>query len=163
MISAMPPTALSLHRVLRVLAGGVLLASLSACAGFFGGSKDAARPASEAVHGARGSGFFSPYRVDIPQGNYLDRSMVDQVKPGMTRDQVRFALGTPLHVDPFRPDRWDYVFRFQHANLDAELRRVTILFKNDKVDRVQADPLPAANDPSDPALPGTRRNTGRNR
>jgi outer membrane protein assembly factor BamE (lipoprotein component of BamABCDE complex) len=163
MISGMPSTALSLTRTLRVFAGGVILACLSACAGFFGGSKDPARPTTEAVHGARGSGLFAPYRVDIPQGNYLDRSMVEQVKTGMTRDQVRFALGTPLYVDPFRPDRWDYVFRFQHANLDAELRRVTVFFKDDKVERVQADPLPAANDPSDPALPGTRRSTGRNR
>jgi outer membrane protein assembly factor BamE (lipoprotein component of BamABCDE complex) len=81
-------------------------------------------PAAKApVLGARGSGLFSPYRVDIPQGNYLDRNMVEQVRPGMTRDQVRFALGTPLHTDPFRPDRWDYVFRFQHASLDAELRK----------------------------------------
>lgn len=163
MISAMPPTAPFLPRVLRVIAGGLVLAGLSACAGLFGGSKDAARPPPEATYGARGSGLFAPYRVDIPQGNYLDRSMVEQIKPGMTRGQVRFALGTPLHVDPFRPDRWDYVFRFQHANLDAELRRVTVFFKDDRVERVQADPLPSANDPSDPALPGTRRSTGRNR
>lgn len=156
-------TALTQTRVLRVFAGALVLACLSACAGWSGGPKDSARPAPEAVHGARGSGLFAPYRVDIPQGNYLDRSMVAQVKPGMTREQVRFALGTPLHVDPFRPDRWDYVFRFQHANLEAELRRVTVFFKDDKVERVQADPLPAANDPTDPALPGTRRSTGRNR
>lgn len=162
MISGMAPTVLSLSRVSRVFAGALALASLVGCAGFGGGSRDA-RPAAESVHGARGSGLFAPYRVDIPQGNYLDRSMVEQVKPGMSRDQVRFALGTPLHVDAFRPDRWDYVFRYQHANLEAELRRVTVFFKDDKVERLQADPLPAANDPSDPALPGIRRSTGRNR
>jgi outer membrane protein assembly factor BamE len=126
-----------------------------------GASSSPAATATAPVLGARGSGLFSPYRVDIPQGNYLDRNMVEQVRPGMTRDQVRFALGTPLYTDPFRPDRWDYVFRFQHASLDAELRRVTVFFKEDRVEKVQADPLPAANDPTDPALPGTRRTTGR--
>jgi outer membrane protein assembly factor BamE len=118
---------------------------------------------AQAPAGPKRSGLFSPYRVEIPQGNYLDREMVDRVKPGLTRDQVRFALGTPLHVDPFRSDRWEYVFRFQHANLSAELRRVTVFFKDDRVERVQSDPLPGANDPSDPALPGTRGTVGRNR
>jgi outer membrane protein assembly factor BamE len=136
-------------RLLRRISLALATAALVSCA--------------QAPSGARGSGIFSPYRVDIPQGNYLDRDMVERIKPGMTRDQVRFALGTPLHIDPFRPDRWEYVFRFQHPDLKAELRRVTVLFKDERVERVQADPLPAANDPSDPALPGTRRTVGRNR
>lgn len=110
---------------------------------------------------ARGrSGLFQPYRIDVPQGNYVDQQMISQVKPGMSREQVRFALGTPLLVDPFRPDRWDYVFRFQHANGSADLRRATVFFAEGRVDRIESDALPVDDD-SDPALPGYRRKQGR--
>lgn len=109
------------------------------------------------------SGPFQPYRIDVPQGNYVDQGMLQQVKPGMTRDQVRFALGTPLLVDAFRPDRWDYVFRFQHPNGTADLRRATVFFAEGKVERVEADAMPATDEGTDPALPGYRRKQGRNR
>ncbi|MFZ4758146.1 MAG: outer membrane protein assembly factor BamE [Burkholderiaceae bacterium] len=107
------------------------------------------------------SGVFAPYRIEVPQGNYVDQSMLGQVRTGMTRDQVRFALGTPLLVDPFRPDRWDYVFRFQHPNGSADLRRATVFFAEGKVAKVEADALPQSDDGSDPALPGYRRKQGR--
>ncbi len=107
------------------------------------------------------SGPFQPYRIDVPQGNYVDQGMLDQVKPGMTPEQVRFALGTPLLVDPFRPERWDYVFRFQHPNGSADLRRATVFFAGGRVERVEADALPASDEGSDPALPGFRRKQGR--
>ncbi len=100
------------------------------------------------------SGIFEPYRFSIPQGNYLNQQMLDQVRTGMNRDQVRVAIGTPLLTDPFHPDRWDYVFRFQYANGDAELRRVTVQFSNGAVSDIRHDPLPARDDPNDPALPG---------
>lgn len=109
------------------------------------------------------SGLFQPYRIDVPQGNYVDQGMLDQVKPGMSPEQVRFALGTPLLVDPFRPDRWDYVFRFQHPNGSADLRRATVFFAEGRVQRVEADALPASDEGSDPALPGFRRKQGRYR
>lgn len=102
------------------------------------------------------SGLFEPYRVSLPQGNYVTRDMLDQVKAGMTREQVRLALGSPLLNHVFRDDRWDYVFRLQHANRRAELRRVTILFKDDKVATIEADALPQRDDPNDPTLPGYR-------
>jgi outer membrane protein assembly factor BamE len=102
------------------------------------------------------SGLFEPYRIDLPQGNYLTREMLDKVTTGMPRDQVRFTLGMPLLNPIFRTDRWDYVFRYQHPNGKAELRRVTILFKDEKVESITADPLPVRDDTSDPALPGYR-------
>lgn len=102
------------------------------------------------------SGLLSPYRIAIPQGNYLNQQMLDQVRAGMTREQVRLAIGTPLLADPFHPDRWDYVFRFQYPNGEAELRRVTIRFDNDIVSRIDADKLPERDDDRDPALPGYR-------
>ena len=104
------------------------------------------------------SGLFEPYRFDLPQGNYVTREMLDQIKAGMNREQVRFALGSPLLQNTFRTDRWDYVFRYQHANGQADLRRVTIRFKDEQVAAIEADELPQRDDASDPALPGSRRN-----
>jgi outer membrane protein assembly factor BamE len=109
------------------------------------------------------SGLFAPYRIDVPQGNYVDQTMLGQLKEGMSREQVRFALGTPLLIDPFRPDRWDYVFRFQHPNGEADLRRATVFFAEGRVARIEADALPTSDEGSDPALPGYRRKQGRNR
>lgn len=102
------------------------------------------------------SGLLEPYRTDLPQGNYLTQQTLDQVKEGMTREQVRFALGTPLLRHVFHPDRWDYVFRYQFPNGRAELRRATIVFRDDRVAAIEADALPAKEDPADPALPGYR-------
>ncbi|MGB4467183.1 MAG: outer membrane protein assembly factor BamE [Azovibrio sp.] len=53
------------------------------------------------------------YRIDVQQGNVLTQEMVSQLRPGLTRDQVRFILGTPLLTDIFHAERWDYVFRLQ--------------------------------------------------
>jgi outer membrane protein assembly factor BamE len=105
----------------------------------------------------RSSGLFEPYRVAVPQGNYLDQSMLEQVRPGMTPEQVRFALGSPLLVSAFHPDRWDYVFRYQFPDGSAITRRAAVLFRDGRVDRVEAEALPAREDPTDPALPGYRR------
>ena len=54
----------------------------------------------------------SPYKVDVRQGNYETTQMVDKINIGMTKEQVRFALGTPLLMDVFHQDRWDYLYRF---------------------------------------------------
>lgn len=102
------------------------------------------------------SGLLEPYRTGLPQGNYLTRQAVEQVREGMSRDQVRFLLGTPLLEHVFHTDRWDYVFSYRHPNGNTELRRVTVRFRNDRVAAVEADPLPAREDSSDPALPGFR-------
>lgn len=102
------------------------------------------------------SGLFEPYRFNLQQGNYVTQEMLRQVRPGMTRDQVRYALGSPLLVHAFRTDRWDYVYRFQHASGRAEVRRVVVRFADDKVRVVESDELPVRDDASDPALPGSR-------
>ncbi len=100
------------------------------------------------------SGFLEPYRISIPQGNYVNQQMLDQVREGMSRDQVKLALGSPLLTDAFHPERWDYIFRFQYANGETQLRRVTIRFQDDRVSAIKSDPLPARDDANDPALPG---------
>jgi outer membrane protein assembly factor BamE len=106
------------------------------------------------------SGLLEPYRTDLPQGNYLTREQVDQVHPGMSQDQVRFILGTPLLGHVFHTDRWDYVFMFKHPSGRTELRRVTVHFDKDQVASIDADPLPLREDASDPALPGYKPGAG---
>ena len=84
-----------------------------------------------------------PYRIDIPQGNYVTQDMVEKLKPGMTRSQVRFALGTPLVVDSFRTDRWDYFYMLHKAGQLAERRLVTVVFKGDELLRIEGDVVAA--------------------
>jgi len=84
--------------------------------------------------------FFAPYRIDIRQGNYVDEAMLAQLKPGMTHEQVRFALGSPLVADVFRSDRWDYVYRFRSGrSRETEQRVVSVFFVDGKLDRVEGD------------------------
>ena len=76
-----------------------------------------------------------PYRIDIQQGNFLSAEMVAQLKEGMTREQVRFVLGTPLVTDVFHADRWDYVFYRELGNGKKEHRHLSVFFKDDKLVR----------------------------
>jgi outer membrane protein assembly factor BamE len=90
-----------------------------------------------------GGCFLVPHKMPIQQGNYVDAAAVARLKPGMSRSQVRFLLGTPLVVDAFHPDRWDYVYLDrQQGKLVAE-RRLTLWFEGDKLTRAITD-LPAA-------------------
>jgi outer membrane protein assembly factor BamE len=85
------------------------------------------------------------YRMEIQQGNFVSQDMVSQLKPGMTKDQVRYVLGTPLITDSFHADRWDYVFRRQMANSnELEHRRIAVFFEDGKLKRVDGDVAPAA-------------------
>jgi outer membrane protein assembly factor BamE len=78
--------------------------------------------------------------------------MVAQLKPGQTRDQVRFILGTPLITDVFHGDRWDYVYRFKPGRGDLEQRRLTVYFQENRLVRVDGDVI--AGDASEaPARP----------
>jgi outer membrane protein assembly factor BamE len=85
----------------------------------------------------------SPYRTDIVQGNVVTREQLAFVKPGMQRAQVRDVLGTALLVSVFHADRWDYVFTLKSQGVLAQSRRVTVFFKNDVVERIEADELPS--------------------
>lgn len=86
--------------------------------------------------------FFSPYRPDIQQGNFISEEMLAQLKTGMTRDQVRFILGTPLLTDIFHADRWDYPFRLAKGNGETITSTVVVYFKEGKVDRFEGGNLP---------------------
>lgn len=96
--------------------------------------------------------YLSPYRIDVRQGNYVTQDMVAKLKPGMSRDQVRFALGTPLVADMFHADRWDYVYRFQPGRGEAQLRRLVVFFEEGKLVRVGGDVV-AETGTAEPATP----------
>ena len=80
--------------------------------------------------------------MDIQQGNVVTQEMISRLQPGMTRNQVRFTLGTPLVVDPFRGDRWDYVYRYTKQGAVTEQRRIVVVFKDDKLLRFESDVIP---------------------
>lgn len=86
-------------------------------------------------------GFINEYRIDVQQGNVLSQDMVAQLKPGQTRDQVRFILGTPLITDIFHRDRWDYVYRFRDGRTgEVQSRRLSVFFDpDDRLSRVEGD------------------------
>ncbi len=80
------------------------------------------------------------YRANISQGNLIKQDDLDQVEVGMTRNQVRFLLGTPLVDDPFHQQRWDYVYFVRIGRQPATFKRwVTIVFENDIVAEIRAD------------------------
>lgn len=87
----------------------------------------------------------TPYKMEIQQGNYISQEMVSQLKPGMSKDQVRFALGTPLLTDIFHADRWDYVYWREASSGKRESRRVALFFEEGKLSRIDGDVVsPAA-------------------
>jgi len=93
------------------------------------------------------------YRMDIQQGNLLDADQVEQVEVGMTRSQVRYLLGTPMVIDSFNHDRWDYVYSLQRGHKrKVERRHLVIWFDGDKVARVE-EPRPVPRKPAAVAAP----------
>lgn len=84
-----------------------------------------------------------PYKMDIQQGNVVTSKMMLQLKPGMSKSQVRFVMGTPLIQDSFHPDRWDYFYEMRKAGKLIEKRRVTMDFENDALVRIRGDVIPA--------------------
>lgn len=132
-----------------------LLLAVSGCASKnppIGNSSAAAATSTAAdtgVHTTRQRrflGIFSPYRPDIQQGNFVSREMVAQLKEGMTPEQVRFVLGTPLLTDIFHADRWDYPFRLVKGNGEVTTSRVTVYFKDNRLVRVDGGELPTEAD-----------------
>lgn len=86
---------------------------------------------------------FRPYVPDVVQGNFISSEQYSKLEVGMTREQVRQILGTPLLASYFHANRWDYVFEFKRSGqvMNKE-RRVTVFFNGEKVVKFQGDPLP---------------------
>ena len=85
---------------------------------------------------------FSPYRPDIQQGNFISQEMLAQLKVGQTREQVKFILGTPLLTDAFHASRWDFPFYLARGDGELTKARVTVYFKDDKVEKFDGGNLP---------------------
>lgn len=88
---------------------------------------------------------FTPYKVEIRQGNLITQDMRAKVKLGMTQSQVKAALGAPLVNDPYHANRWDYIYSLEQQGKVVENQRLTLYFKNDKLSRIDdATPLKPA-------------------
>jgi outer membrane protein assembly factor BamE (lipoprotein component of BamABCDE complex) len=74
-----------------------------------------------------------PYKMDIHQGNFITAEMRDKLKLGMSKQQVRFVLGTPLINDAFHGNRWDYVYRHEQGGKVVEKQSLTLNFANEKL------------------------------
>lgn len=83
------------------------------------------------------------YKIGIPQGNIITQDMVDQLRPGMTKRQVIFVMGTPLIRDPFHQDRWDYIYSYQPGGGTRGQEGVTVFFENDQLVRITGDFVPS--------------------
>lgn len=80
------------------------------------------------------------YRANMSQGNLIKQEDLDQVEIGMTHNQVRFLLGTPMINDPFHVDRWDYVYYLRIGREDAGFKRwVTVLFEEGEVIEIRKE------------------------
>ncbi len=102
----------------------------------------------------------TPYRIDVQQGNVVTQEMVAKLKPGMTKSQVRFIMGTPLIADVFHADRWDYVYRFQKGWKPAEERAVTLFFEGDALKRMSGDVVAASGNEAAQPVPAEARPAG---
>ena len=92
--------------------------------------------------------------MDIQQGNYISQDMVSQLKIGMTKEQVRYVLGTPLVADIFHADRWDYVYYKDPRRGAREARKIAVFFEDGKLARVQGDVVAAEPNSEAPAPKG---------
>lgn len=121
-------TAMRLPLVSSLLAAAVLAGACSAY-------DSTSRKVADAI---------TPYRINIVQGNFVSREAASQLREGMTRDQVRFLLGTPLLTDVFHANRWDYVFSFRRGSTPVvQQRRYTVFFDGDKLVKFGGDELPS--------------------
>ncbi|MGY0197461.1 outer membrane protein assembly factor BamE [Leptothrix sp. BB-4] len=91
----------------------------------------------------RFAGLITPYRMEVVQGNVVTQEMAAQLRPGLTREQVRNLLGSPLLADVFHADRWDYVFTIRRQGAAPQRRHLTVLFQGDKVSSFEAPQLPS--------------------
>jgi outer membrane protein assembly factor BamE len=82
------------------------------------------------------------YKLDVNQGNYITQDQVDRLKVGLTRQQVRIVLGTPLLADPFHANRWDYIYAFERQGKMLEDRRLAVYFVDDRLARWEGDEMP---------------------
>ena len=82
------------------------------------------------------------YKIDVQQGNVIEDDMLSKLHPGMTKRQVKYVLGTPVIVDVFHQDRWDYLYSFKHGGEIRKQHHISLFFKDDKLVRLEGDVKP---------------------
>ena len=89
------------------------------------------------------------YRISVQQGNIIDQEEDDKLEPGMTKRQVQFVMGSPLLIDTFNQNRWDYYYSRRDGDGNVKDKRFTIFFEDDKYIRHEGDiaPSPAGEEP----------------
>ena len=125
----MPVKATRSARLGRVLLIGASVAAVAGCGSFNGAS-------------TRIASIINPYKIDVVQGNFVSREQVEALQAGMSRQQVREILGTPLVTSLFHADRWEYVFTFKRPGEDVQTRKLTVFFRGDALERHEGDPMP---------------------
>lgn len=95
-----------------------------------------------------------PFKMDIQQGNVVTSKMLLQLRPGMTKSQVKFIMGTPLIVDSFHSNRWDYFYQMRQSGKVIEQRRVILDFEKELLVRVRGDVVPQGTPGAEPAQDG---------
>lgn len=83
------------------------------------------------------------YKIDVQQGNVVSQKEVSQLERGMTKREVRYVMGTPLVIDPFHNNRWDYFYSFKAGgSSEPEQRRIALVFVHDRLDHIDGDVAP---------------------
>jgi outer membrane protein assembly factor BamE len=82
-------------------------------------------------------GFPGVHKIDIQQGNLITDEMVELLRPGLTQNQVQYVMGTPLVVDTFNPNHWDYVYQYRHGDGRIEERKLRVVFKLGRVTAIE--------------------------
>jgi outer membrane protein assembly factor BamE len=98
-----------------------------------------ARLSSLAIAGLMlaGCSVFEVHRIDVRQGNALEQKAVEQLKVGMTEEQVRYLLGNPVIDDSYHANRWDYVYYYNPGDGPTEQRQLTLFFEDGQVVRIE--------------------------
>lgn len=122
-----------MHKDLIFAAAVATAFALGGCSSFGGSDDSEPRDAD---------GWSLVHRPTIQQGNVITREMFDNLQPGMSKEQVRFLLGTPSLVDVFHLDRWDYVYWLQKPGEEPTEKRLTLTFENDLLTRIEGDYVP---------------------
>ena len=85
----------------------------------------------------------TPYKVEVVQGNFVSKEQVQALQPGMSRQQIRDILGTPLVTSVFHSNRWEYVFTIKRPGVDPQVRKLTVFFNGDSFARAEGDEMPS--------------------
>ena len=87
-------------------------------------------------------GFPGVYRINVEQGNVVTEEMVEQLRPGLNRRQVRYIMGTPLIEDAFHSDRWDYRYLLRNGTTTLVTTQLTLWFDGDELARAEGPDAP---------------------